>query len=142
MQTNTAGIELIKQFEGLRLEAYLCPAGKWTIGYGATLGVKQGMKITTEAADRLLRQDLQRFEIVVHSLRRKWTENEFSALVSFAYNCGAENLRTLCRDRSIEEIADAMLRYNKARNANGVMVELAGLTRRRQAERGLFLKKD
>lgn len=137
MSINEAGLNLIKEFEGLRLEAYLCPAGKWTIGYGTTMGVSRGMSVTKETAERLLRTDVQRFEIVVHALRRAWTENEFSALVSFAYNCGASNLRTLCRERSSEQIADAMLLYNKADGK-----ALAGLTRRRQAERELFLKKD
>lgn len=137
MQINEAGLNLIKEFEGLRLEAYLCPAGVWTIGYGTTAGVSRGMSVTKEDADRLLRADVVRFQIAVCALRREFTHNQFSALVSFAYNCGASNLRRLCADRTNAEIADAMLLYNKA----GGRV-LPGLTRRREAERKLFLQQD
>lgn len=137
MQINEKGLAIIKEFEGLRLDAYLCPANVWTIGYGTTLGVKKGMKITKEAAEHLLLVDIKRFEMAVHSLKRKWTENEFSALVSFTYNLGRANLERLCKDRTSAQIADAMLLYNKA---DGKV--LRGLQRRREAERALFLMKD
>jgi lysozyme len=137
MSINEAGLSLIKEFEGLRLESYKCPAGVWTIGYGTTAGVSRGMSVTKEDAERLLRADTARFEIAVCALRRPFTSNQFSALVSFAYNCGSANLRRLCLGRTNAEIADALLLYNKA---DGKV--LAGLTRRREAERKLFLKQD
>lgn len=127
------GIDLIKQFEGLRLQAYLCPAGVWTVGYGTTRGVKRGMTITQEQAEIMLRADVSRFEKAVNDLQRDWTQNQFDALVSFAYNTGVGNLITLCRKRTTHEIAQAMLKYTKANGRT-----LNGLIRRREAEHKLF----
>lgn len=140
MTISDKGLALIGQFEGCRLTAYKCPAGVWTIGYGhtgAVDGVKvgKGMKITKDKAAELLRSDCARFEAHVSKYGSyNWTQNEFDALVSFAYNVGNINGLTASGERSRAEIAGAMLRYNKA----GGKV-LAGLTRRRQAERALFL---
>jgi len=138
MKISDNGLALLRQFEGCRLTAYKCPAGVWTIGYGHTGtvdGVKigKGMKITKDKAAQLLRSDCARFEAHV-SKYGPWNQNEFDALVSFAYNVGNINGLTASGKRSRAEIAGAMLRYNKA----GGKV-LAGLTRRRQAERELFL---
>ena len=140
MTISDKGLALIGQFEGCRLTAYKCPAGVWTIGYGhtgAVDGVKigKGMKITKDKATELLRSDCARFEAHVSKyVGYQWNQNEFDALVSFAYNVGNINGLTASGQRSRAEIAGAMLRYNKA----GGKV-LAGLTRRRQAERALFL---
>jgi GH24 family phage-related lysozyme (muramidase) len=134
MKTSKNGINLIKQFEGCRLTAYKCPAGVWTIGYGHTAGVKQGQKITQQQADTYLAQDLTVYEKHVNDLKLNLNQNQFDALVSFCYNCGAGNLRTLVRNRTLPQIADALLLYNK-----GAGVVLAGLVRRRKAERELFL---
>lgn len=134
MKTSNNGINLIKQFEGCRLTAYKCPAGVWTIGYGHTAGVKQGQKITQQQADTYLTQDLTVYEKHVNDLKLNLNQNQFDALVSFCYNCGAGNLRTLVRNRTLPQIADALLLYNK-----GAGVVLAGLVRRRKAERELFL---
>lgn len=136
MRTSQTGIELVKQFEGCKLDAYKCPAGVWTIGYGHTAGVKQGQRITAAQAESYLRADLEKYEKKVEKYGGYgWNQNEFDALVSFAYNVGSIDQLTANGTRSRAVIADKMLSYNKA--AGKV---LAGLTRRRQAERQLFLK--
>lgn len=132
------GIDLIKSFEGCKLKAYKCPAGVWTIGYGHTSGVYEGMEITKAQAIEFLKQDLEKFEKTVNKQSYQLNQNQFDALVSFTYNCGAGNLSKLTANgaRSIDTIAQKMLQYNKA---NGKV--LKGLTRRRQAEYDLFVKK-
>ena len=140
MKTSQRGINLIKQFEGVRLTAYKCPAGVYTIGYAHTRGVKRGMKITEEEASVYLTADLlnsekavERYDSVYH-----WNQNEFDALVSFTFNCGAANLRSLLRNgrRNRSQIAETLPLYRKA----GGKV-LKGLERRRAAEKALFLER-
>lgn len=139
MTTSENGLNLIKSFEGLRLTAYRCPGGKWTIGYGHTIKVKIGMCISEELATHFLIEDVQRVEPVINSYDDiyHWTQNEFDALVSFAFNCGTRNLRRLFKYgiRNKSQIANAFLLYTKS---NGKV--LRGLIRRRNAERKLFLK--
>ena len=135
-----AGLALIKQYEGCRLAAYRCAAGVWTIGYGHTAGIHSGMTITQAQADAYLRQDIAKFEGYVNNpayvpITANLNQNQFDALVSFAFNLGAGNLRKLCKGRTAAQIARAMPSYNKA--AGKV---LAGLTRRRKAEQALFNK--
>ena len=147
MRINDAGLELIKSFEGCRLVAYddLQPnktitdisqvKGTLTIGYGHTAGVTVGMVINQAQANNMLKSDMKKYErYVADNVKIPLNENQFSALVSFCYNCGVGNLRKLVKNRTAEQIADAMLLYNKA---SGKV--LAGLTRRREAERKLFL---
>lgn len=140
MKTSQRGINLIKQFEGVRLTAYKCPAGVYTIGYGHTRGVTRGMKITEEEASAYLTADLrnsekavERYDSIYH-----WNQNEFDALVSFTFNCGATNLRALLRNgrRNRTQIAETLPLYRKA----GGKV-LKGLERRRAAEKALFLER-
>lgn len=138
-QISQNGINLIKKFEGCRLTAYKCPAGVWTIGYGHTGGVTSGMTITQKQADDFLFSDCQKFVGYVNNksyvpLTDQLNQNQFDALVSFAFNCGQGNLKTLCANRSLAEIAEKLLLYNK-----GGGVVLAGLVRRREDERALFL---
>lgn len=135
MKTGQAGIALIKKYEGCRLDAYKCPAGVWTIGYGHTGNVKQGDKITQTQADAILLADLEKFEKNVNKYydKYKWNQNEFDALVSFAFNLGSIDQLTAGGTRSRTVIAEKMLLYNKA--AGQV---LSGLTKRRQEERELF----
>lgn len=135
MKTSQNGINLIKQFEGCQLTAYKCPAGVWTIGYGHTAGVKEGQTITQAQADVYLSEDLAKFERMVekYDLKYTWSQNQFDALVSFAYNVGNIDQLTANGTRTKEEIADKILLYNKA---SGQV--LAGLTRRRMAEKALF----
>lgn len=135
-----AGLALIKQYEGCRLAAYRCAAGVWTIGYGHTAGVHSGMTITQAQADAYLQQDIAKFEGYVNNpayvpITTNLNQNQFDALVSFAFNLGPGNLRKLCKGRTAAQIALAMPSYNKA--AGKV---LAGLTRRRKAEQALFNK--
>lgn len=140
MKISSKGLALIKEFEGCYLTAYKCPAGVWTIGWGTTGKVdgKQicaGMKISQAKADALLKQDMVEFEGYVNKLPYKLNQNQFDALVSFTYNCGNGNLRKLTNNgkRSLTEISNALLSYNKAAGKT-----LAGLTRRRKAEKKLF----
>src|SRR5690606_20728399 len=91
MYISKQGLELIKQFEGLRLKAYKCPSGIWTIGYGHTKGVYPGMTITEELADKFLVDDIWYFERDVESLVKvPLTQGQFDALVSFAFNVGSD----------------------------------------------------
>ena len=140
MKTSQRGINLIKQFEGVRLTAYKCPAGVYTIGYGHTRGVTRGMKITEEEASAFLAADLRNSEKAVERYDSiyYWNQNEFDALVSFTFNCGAANLRSLLRNgrRNRSQIAATLPLYRKA----GGKV-LKGLERRRAAEKALFLER-
>ena len=134
MEISKKCLDLIKKYEGCRLEAYLCPANVWTIGYGHTAGVKKGMKITQEQAENLLIEDMHKYEGYVRATKLALNQNQFDALVSFTYNCGAGNLNKLIKGRSLSQIADAMLLYNK-----GGGKVLNGLVKRRKEERELFL---
>jgi lysozyme len=140
------GFELIKRFEGLKLKAYLCPAGIPTIGYGNTYypnGKKvtlQDEPITQSIADKLLESLMPPYEKAVDSFcRDDINQNQFDALVSFAYNLGVGNLQksTLIKKVNLNPIdvtiADEFLKWNKA---NGTV--LKGLTTRRQAEADLY----
>lgn len=135
MKTSSVGLGLIKGFEGCRLESYKCPAGVWTIGYGHTGNVKSGQKITQAKAESYLKSDLARFEKHVMSYDKKynWNQNEFDALVSFAYNIGSITQLTANGTRTKKQISEKILAYDKAAGRT-----LAGLTRRRQAEKALF----
>jgi len=146
MQTSKRTIELIRDWEGERLKAYKCPAGVWTIGVGHTKTAKAGMTITREESERLLINDLIEFENGVKRLVKvALTQNQFDALVSLAFNIGIGNLASsrllkFVNLKQFGEAGSAFLSWNKAR-VNGKLVPLAGLTRRRNAERQLFLTK-
>ena len=135
MKTSSNGINLIKSFEGCHLKSYKCPSGVWTIGYGHTYGVKEGQTISQNQAEEFLKADLEKYEKYVTNTGLLLNQNQFDALVSFTYNCGSGNLNKLINNRSLTQIADAMLLYNKSKGT-----VLKGLERRRQAERELFLK--
>lgn len=138
-------IKLVKKFEGLYLKAYKDEVGVWTIGYGITnadkaitkVTVKAGLKITEKTADNWLEKALNKKylpKVMKYNSKYKWNQNEIDALVSFAYNIGSIDALTANGTRSRATIAAKMLQYNKA----GGKV-LNGLTRRRKAERELFL---
>lgn len=142
MKTNEAGLAIIKGFEGLRLKAYLCPAGKWTIGWGHTRGVRPGLVVSETEAERLLRLDVEDAEAdVLKAIRGvPTTDNQFSALVSFTFNVGVGNLLT-----------SSVLRYHRAgkyKLASAAFMwwvkggrpkrTIPGLIRRRNAERKLY----
>lgn len=145
MQTSDKGIALIKEFEGCKLTAYQDSVGVWTIGYGWTQPVdgkpiRAGMTIKQETAERLLKTGMVSYERDVSRLVKVGlTQGQFDALVSFTYNLGARSLSTSTLLRKLNAgdyagAADEFLRWNKA----GGKV-LNGLTRRREAERALFL---
>lgn len=147
MKTSQTGINLIKQFEGLNLRAYLCPAKVWTIGYGSTrIGnrmVNSNDVITAASAELLLVNDLITFETgLLRLLTVKLTQNQFDALVSFVYNVGLGSFRNSTLRRLINSnpndinIRAQFLRWNRA----GGKV-LNGLVRRREAEAALYFKK-
>lgn len=136
------------QFEGLRLTSYLCPARVWTIGWGNTRyedgsPVRQGQTITRQRADELFLNivNLEFVPGVRRLVARQLNENQFSALVSFAYNIGIGNLKTSTLLRMVNDnpnnpaIREQFMRWNRA----GGQV-LAGLTRRRQAEADLYFR--
>lgn len=138
-------IKLVKEFEGLYLKSYKDEVGVWTIGYGITnadkaitkVTVKAGLKITEKTADNWLEKALNKKylpKVMKYNNKYKWNQNEIDALVSFAYNIGNIDMLTANGTRSRATIAAKMLQYNKA----GGKV-LNGLTRRRKAERKLFL---
>lgn len=138
-QINKAGFDLIRQFEGLRLKAYLCPANVWTIGYGSTgPHVKPGMVITREQADDLLMRDLERFERGVAELAPKATDNQFSALVSFSFNVGLAALKssTLLKLHNAGDHNGAQAQFGRWTKAAGKT--LPGLVKRREAEAKLY----
>jgi lysozyme len=140
-KTNQTGIDLIKEYEGLRLEAYHCSAGVLTIGYGHTGDVTEGACISEEEAEKLLQQDLARFEKAVDGLVEvDISDDEFAALVSFCYNLGEGNLKssTLLKCLNGCEYQKAADEFPKWRKADGKV--LPGLVKRRAAERELFLK--
>lgn len=135
MKISETGLNLIKQFEGCHLTAYKDPLGVLTIGYGHTKDVKLGQKITQAQADEYLRQDVASAEKAVSKYKYDYNINQFSALVSFTYNCGAKNLKKITNSgtRTLAQISARLPNYNKA----GGKV-LTGLIRRRSAEKKLF----
>ncbi len=139
MRTSENGLALIRQAEGLRLRAYKCPAGVWTIGFGTTAGVKEGQVITKERAEELLRDDVKRFEDqVLRLVKAPLTQGQLDALVSFTYNLGAANLgnSTLLRLLNAGDYRGAAAQFDRWTKAGGK--ELPGLVKRRAAERALF----
>lgn len=139
MHISDEGIALIKKYEGCRLTAYKPVATEkyWTIGYGHYgQDIVQGMTITQAKADELLKQDLVKFEKQVEKYDSKyhWTQNEFDALVSFAFNVGSINQLTANGTRTRQEIATKILEYTKAGGKT-----LSGLVKRRKDEQALFL---
>lgn len=144
MKISEAGIELIKRFEGLELESYQDIAGVWTIGYGHTETAGPNQKISAREAEELLRRDLGPRERAVEQLTGvSLNQNEFDALVSFIYNVGANAFKNSTARKRLNRndrfgAAEALTWWNKA-TVNGVLREVLGLTRRRAAERALFL---
>jgi lysozyme len=140
MQISARGIQLIKQHEGLRLEAYVCPAGKWTIGYGHTRTAARGLKITEEQADALLRQDIAFAELAVRQMGVQLTQGQYDALVSFVFNVGIgafrnSTLRQMVIDR--KPAAEVAAQFGRWVYAGGR--PLPGLVKRRKDEAALYL---
>ena len=149
-ETSQEGLKLIKAFEGLHdlkqgpqgvyVEAYLDPVNVLTIGWGCTEGVYEGMTITVAQAEEMLQKELGKFETAVaNAVTVQINDNQFSALVCFSYNVGARalfesTLLKLLNQEKFQEAADQFPRWDKAGGQS-----LLGLSRRRRAERALFL---
>lgn len=139
MNTSEKGVELIKHFEGLRLQAYQCAAHVWTLGYGHTAGVQPGDTVTAEQADALLQQDIARSERYVDQyVDVLLTQSQFDALVSFTFNLGPVALQgsTLLKKLNAGDYSGAAAEFLLWVNAGGE--KLPGLVRRRQSEKALF----
>ena len=138
---NAEGLAFIKQWEGLRLDAYKCSASVWTVGYGHTATAKEGMKISQVEAERLLYQDLALFEgAVSRAVDVKLSDNQFAALVSWAYNVGIRAMQTSSLISKLNQgnyaaVPGELARWNKV----GGRVN-KGLSNRRAAEAGLWAR--
>jgi lysozyme len=146
MKPSQKAVDLIKQFEGFRKDAYICPAGVPTIGYGATTWgngqkVKMGEVVSMTLAEKLLMADLEKRSKSLAGL--KVNQNQFDALISFVYNLGIGAFRGSTLFRKVQQdpndptIRAEFMKWNKARVA-GKLVELRVLTRRRDAEANLY----
>lgn len=139
MRISEEGLGLIRHFEGCKLEAYQDSVGVWTIGYGHTVGVREGTTCTEDEAEQYLREDIKRVETCVDkSVSADLTQGEFDSLCSFAFNLGCTALRNstllrLVNDGRMDEAAEQFRRWTHAGGR-----ELPGLVTRRQAERELF----
>ncbi|MEG1543261.1 MAG: lysozyme [Tannerellaceae bacterium] len=136
MKTSDKGISLIKRYESYSAKAYKCPAGVWTIGWGHTLGVKEGDTCNVEQATKLLMEDIARAEKAVpHNI----PQSCFDALVSFAFNLGNANLSSSTLLRKVKAnhrnptIRDEFMRWVYCKK-----VVLPGLVRRRKEEADLY----
>jgi len=139
MRTSRKGIEFIKAHEGLRVDAYLCPAGAPTIGYGHTYNVKMGDRITAEQAERLLIGDLAVAESEVNSHMLRISQNQFDALVSFVFNVGARNFRSSTLLKRLKANPnDPDIEYQFRRWVYGGGRVLPGLIKRRKEESKLY----
>jgi len=145
-----SGINLVKKFEGLHkvteegdVRAYRCPAGRWTIGYGHTKGVKSGMRESVAQCERILADDLNEAgSIIKRYVNVPLSQQQFDSLSSFVFNLGGGNfqsstLLTKLNAGLYDEIPEQIMRWNKAR-VEGKLMALRGLTRRRTAEAALF----
>ena len=139
MKASVDAYELIKQFEGLRLKAYLCPAGIWTIGYGHTSGVSPNSFITIQEADEYLHRDVATIEMQLNKLNLSLRQCQWDAIVSFVFNVGIGNFKasTLLAKILINpddnSIMDEFLRWVYA---NGKVMR--GLQKRRLTEMKLY----
>ena len=140
MKTSNQGKNLIKEAEGLRLDAYKCPAGVPTIGWGHTKGVKMGQHITVQQAEDLLMEDIAPIERLLNALKINFRQEQFDALVSWIFNLGAGNFKSstmyklILADARDEEITDSLIRWTYSGKQ-----KLPGLMKRRVAEANLFI---
>lgn len=141
MEINAKGLQIIKACEGLRLVAYKCSAGVWTIGYGHTgADVYEGLQITPSQAEKLLLDDLHwTYKIISRYVRLELNSNQFSSLCSFIFNVGSGNFKasTLRQKLNRGDLIGASNEFWKWRRANGVILQ--GLVKRREVEKLLFL---
>lgn len=140
MKISNNCVSLVKQFEGFEAKAYKCPAGVWTIGYGHTLNVRPNDVITEPQALALLEEELQDYAAKVAKIVPVANQNQFDALVSFAYNLGVNALgtSTLLKKHIVGDYEGAQAEFMKWTKANGKV--LAGLVKRRNHESALYGK--
>ena len=141
MKISERGKDFIKRFEGLRLQAYKCAGGKWTIGYGHTYGVTEGQQITRQQAEAFLEEDLSIVEAAVNEYVTSTLEqHQFDALVSFTFNVGSGNLRRSTLLRIVNNAPNAFLAIHKEflKGCYAGDVKLNGLILRRSAEAELY----
>ena len=138
MKTDRKGINLIKEYEGCRLDAYICPAGIWTIGYGHTSNVTPYSEITEKQANDLLFSDLEKFEKIVNDIIKvKINQNQFDALVSHTFNTGgSETLFKLINENAKKE---DIYNWFTQHYITGNGKKLNGLINRRKSEAKLYL---
>lgn len=140
MTTSNQGRDLIKEAEGLRLDAYLCPAGVPTIGWGHTKGVRMGQHITVQAAEDMLVEDIVPIERLLNGLKVNFRQEQFDALVSWIFNLGSGNFKSstmykrIIENATDEEITDQLVRWTYSGKQ-----QLSGLMKRRVAEANLFI---
>lgn len=140
MKTSNQGKNLIKEAEGLRLDAYKCPAGVPTIGWGHTKGVKMGQHITVQQAEDLLVEDIAPIERLLNALKINFRQEQFDALVSWIFNFGEGKFKGSTMYKRIianakdEEITDQLVKW-----INAAGRPLLGLMKRRVAEANLFI---
>ena len=147
MQISENGLKFIEHFEGLRLSSYKDSVGVWTIGYGTTVypdgrRVAKGDSCTIEQANQYIANDVKRFEVGVSDLVKvPLNQNQFDALVSFAYNLGLGALggSTLLKKLNAKDYVGASNEFTKWIKAGGKVLD--GLTLRRQSEHNLFIQK-
>ena len=140
MKISTAGLNLIERFEGLRLTAYKDSAGVWTIGYGHTEGVRQGMTCTKAQASAWLTEDVGGAEGAVNDLvSRQLKQAQFDALVSFTFNPGPDAFRGSTLREVVNQGEDALVPRELTRWVNADNIPLMGLASRRVAEAQLYI---
>lgn len=142
MKASDRCIELIREHEGFRPHAYLCPAGVWTIGWGHTAGVKPGDVITREKGEAFLKSDIANAEKPVVEQGLDFNQNQFDALVSFVFNFGGPKFRTSTLLKRIrEDINDTRIRYEFSRWVYAKGKIEPGLVKRRKVEADLYFSK-
>lgn len=140
MKASNIGKNIIKEFEGLSLDAYKCPAGVPTIGWGHTKGVKMGQHITVQQAEDMLVEDIAPIERLLNGLKINFRQEQFDALVSWIFNLGGGNFKgstmykRILENAKDEEITDQLIRWDKASGR-----PLLSLMKRRVAEANLFI---
>lgn len=144
MRISDRGLDIIKEFEGFRARAYMCPAGVWTIGYGHTRGVKAGDVVNEQQATELLRNDVKEAEEAINGLVKvELSQWQFDALVSLVYNIGSGNFYNSTIRRLLNEGCDDedRLRHAWCMWKRAGSRTLSGLIRRREKEFKLFTNK-
>lgn len=137
MHISEKGIQFIIKEEGLRLKAYRCQAGVWTIGVGHTAGVKQGDTITQERAYELLKRDLKGFEDVLNeNIQAQLKQHEFDSLMSFIFNVGAGAFKKSTLLKKLNNKEDITEEFKKWKYGGGRVLPV--LVARRKRELILF----